>query len=69
MTGDGRPLLALGAPEVGDRYRQPPSVPPSVQGPGSRRQGERLTPQFRELGRVSYMRSQVKIAAIMTPAR
>lgn len=49
MTGDGRPLLALGAPEVGDRYRQPPSVPPSVQGPGSRRQGERLTPQFREL--------------------
>lgn len=49
MTGEGRPLLALGAPETGDRFKQPPSVPPSVQGPGSGRQGERLTPEFREL--------------------
>ncbi|NUP74405.1 MAG: S8 family peptidase [Sinomonas sp.] len=49
MSGEGRPLLALGAPEVGDRLRQPPAVPPKVQGPGAGRQGERLTPGFRDL--------------------
>ncbi len=49
MTGEGRPLLALGAPEIGVRLKQPSSVPPSVHGPGSGRQGERLGPKFREL--------------------
>ncbi|MBF6671165.1 S8 family peptidase [Glutamicibacter sp. FBE19] len=49
MTGEGRPLLALGAPEIGNRIKQRPSVPPKVQGPGSGRQGERLAPKFREL--------------------
>lgn len=49
MTGERRPLLALGAPEIGTRFKQPPSVPPSVKGPGSGRQGERLALKFREL--------------------
>lgn len=49
MTGKGRPLLALGAPEIGQRFKQKPSIPPSVRGPGAFRQGERLTPKFREL--------------------
>ena len=44
-----RSLLALTAPEVGDRHKLSPSVPPVVRGPGARRQGERLSSQFRAL--------------------
>ncbi|MCK5929168.1 MAG: S8 family peptidase [Nocardioides sp.] len=42
-------MLALPAPALGDRHKLPPSVPPVVRGPGARRQGERLSPQFRAL--------------------
>lgn len=48
-SSGARTLLALTAPVVGDRHRLPPSVPPVVRGPGARRQGERLSPQFRAL--------------------
>ena len=49
MTGERRPLLAFGPPAVGSRAVQPRTSFPRPQGPGSARQGERLTPQFREL--------------------
>lgn len=49
MTGDPRPLLALGAPTVGDRFVQPRRNLPRLGGPTPQRQGERLTPQFRQL--------------------
>lgn len=49
MTGVRRPLLALGTPEVGKRFRQKPTVAPQVSRPGAARQGERLSPQFRAL--------------------
>ena len=43
------PVLALPSPQVGTRGRQSPSVPPSVVGPGSAQQDNRLSPKFREL--------------------
>ncbi|MFJ2618495.1 hypothetical protein [Glutamicibacter sp. NPDC087344] len=49
MTGEARPFLALGSPQVGARFKQSPTMPPSVQGPGAGRQGERLARKFREL--------------------
>lgn len=49
MTGDRRPLLALGAPEVGERFRQPQRDMPRLSKPSASRQGERLTPQFQAL--------------------
>lgn len=49
MSGEPRPLLALGSPEVGSRFTQPGRDLPVLRKPGARRQGERLTPQFREL--------------------
>lgn len=49
MTGERRPLLALGSPERSQRRRRKPSVPPRVVGPGTGRQGERISPQFRAL--------------------
>lgn len=49
MNGSPRPLLALGAPEVGVRFTQPSRNLPRLGGPTPQRQGERLTPQFRQL--------------------
>lgn len=49
MTGDPRPLLALGAPEVGERLAQPRRDMPRLSRPSASRQGERLSPQFRAL--------------------
>lgn len=49
MTGEPRPLLAFGPPVVVDRPAQARRVLPRLSGPGGGRQGERLTPQFREL--------------------
>ena len=49
MTGERRPLLALGTPEVGERVKQKPPRPPQVSRPSGARQGERLSPQFRAL--------------------
>lgn len=49
MTGQPRPLLAFGPPVVSERPTQSPRDMPSLSKPGAGRQGERLTPQFREL--------------------
>jgi hypothetical protein len=49
VTGDRRPLLALGAPEVGERLAQPRRDMPRLSHPSPSRQGERLSPQFRAL--------------------
>ncbi len=49
MTGERRPLLAFGPPVVGSRPAQTPRDVPRLSKPGAGRQGERLTPQFREL--------------------
>lgn len=49
MTGEPRPLLALGVPDEGERFRQPNRNPPRLATPSRARQGERLTPQFRAL--------------------
>ena len=48
MSDDARPLLAFNSPSVGERVK-PRGHPPKVIGPGGRRQGERLTPRFKEL--------------------
>ncbi len=49
MTRDPRPLLALGAPEVGERFRQPQRDMPRLSRPSVGRQSARLTPQFQAL--------------------
>lgn len=49
MTDEHRPLLALGAPEVGTRFKRTPPMPPQISRPSAARQGERLSPQFRAL--------------------
>lgn len=49
MTDEVRPLLAFNAPIVVDRPKQKPRDMPRLSNPGAKRQGERLTPQFREL--------------------
>lgn len=49
MTEASRPLLAFGPPAVGPRPTQTPRDVPRLSKPGARRQGERLTPQFRAL--------------------
>lgn len=49
MTGEQRPLLALGSPEVGERFRQPQRDMPRLSRPTAARQGERLSPQFQSL--------------------
>lgn len=48
MSDDARPLLAFNSPSVGERVK-PGGHPPKVVGPGGRRQGERLSPRFKEL--------------------
>lgn len=48
MSDDARPLLAFDSPSVGERIK-PGGRPPKVVGPGGRRQGERLSPRFKEL--------------------
>ncbi len=49
MTGERRPLLAFGSPLVVERPTQSPRDMPRLSKPNAGRQGERLTPQFREL--------------------
>lgn len=49
MTAERRPLLAFGPPDVAERPAQSPRVVPQPSKPTPGRQGERLTPQFREL--------------------
>ena len=48
MSDDARPLLAFDSPSVGERIK-PGGRPSKVVGPGGRRQGERLSPRFKEL--------------------
>ena len=48
MSDDARPLLAFDSPSVGERVKSG-ARPPKVVGPGGRRQGERLSPRFKEL--------------------
>lgn len=48
MSDDARPLLAFDSPSVGERVKSG-GRPPKVIGPGGRRQGERLSPRFKEL--------------------
>lgn len=47
MSDDARPLLAFDSPSVGERVKSG-GRPPKVVGPGGRRQGERLSPRFKE---------------------
>ncbi|WP_300613546.1 S8 family peptidase [Trebonia sp.] len=49
MTEESRPLLAFGPPVVGSRPAQPSRDMPRLSRPTAGRQGERLTPEFREL--------------------
>lgn len=49
MSGAQRPLLALGTPEVGQRFKQPRRDLPRLAKPGADLQGKRLSPQFRLL--------------------
>lgn len=49
MTSSKRPLLTLGNPETAKRPAGTNNPIPKVKGPGSRIQGERLSPQFKEL--------------------
>ncbi|MEV0668280.1 S8 family peptidase [Actinomadura luteofluorescens] len=49
MTEARRSILALGAPEVGQRIKQSPAPGPQISRPSAARQGERLSPQFRTL--------------------
>jgi hypothetical protein len=49
VTGELRPLLALGAPEVGERFRQPQRDMPRLSKPSAASQGARLSPQFQTL--------------------
>lgn len=49
MTGERRPLLALGTPEVSERSPQPHRNLPRLSKPTGARQGKRLTPQFQAL--------------------
>lgn len=49
MNGERRPFLALGTPEVGERFKLRPLVTLQVSHPGAARQAERLSPQFRAL--------------------
>jgi hypothetical protein len=49
VTGEQRPLLALGTPEVGERFRQPQRDMPRLSKPSPARQGERLSPKFQVL--------------------
>lgn len=49
MSDPSYPVLGLLAPTVGDRGKQPPSVPPTVAGPGNSAQGRRLAPKFQQL--------------------
>ena len=49
MTVARRPLLAFGPAEVVPRPSQSPLRLPRPSAPGAKRQGERLTPQFKDL--------------------
>ncbi|MDO5094394.1 MAG: S8 family peptidase [Propionibacteriaceae bacterium] len=49
MTVEHRPLLAFEPPVVGARPSQKPRNLPRLSKPGAGRQGERLTPQFKDL--------------------
>ncbi|QSR30800.1 peptidase S8 [Nocardioides sp. S5] len=49
MSGDQRPLLALGAPEVGERIKQTRRDMPRLSKVPAARQGQRMSPQFRAL--------------------
>lgn len=49
MSEESRPLLALGAPEAGERFKRRPPAMPRLARVSAARQGERLTPQFRAL--------------------
>lgn len=62
MTGDPRPLLSFGSPTVGDRPTQLPRDAPRLAKPGGRRQGERLTPQFRDLA-AAFEAERAQLAA------
>jgi len=62
VTGDPRPLLALGSPAIGERPAQLPRDVPRLSKPGAGRQGERMAPQFREL-RAAFEAERARLAA------
>ena len=49
MTDDARPILVFNAPSVKERGKRKSRPLPKIVGPGSKRQEERLSPQFKEL--------------------
>ena len=49
MTGEGRPLLALGQPAQGDRFTQGRRGLPHLSTPSAGAQGDRLSPRFSRL--------------------
>jgi Subtilase family len=49
VTEESRPLLAFNAPIITERPKQKSRSMPRLSKPSPRRQGDRLTPQFREL--------------------
>lgn len=49
MSGEPRPLLALGVPEAGERIKQTRRNMPRLTKASPARQGQRISPQFREL--------------------
>ena len=49
MSGEPRPLLALGVPEAGERIKQTRRNMPRLTKASPGRQGRRISPQFREL--------------------
>lgn len=62
MTAERRPLLAFGPPVVAERPTQPQRDMPRLSNPGAGRQGERLTPQFRELS-AAFDAERARLAA------
>lgn len=49
MSGEPRPLLSLGVPEAGERIKQTRRNMPRLTKVSPSRQGQRISPQFREL--------------------
>lgn len=62
MTAERRPLLAFGPPTVAERPTQSRRDMPRLSSPGASRQGQRLTPQFRELT-VAFDAERARLAA------
>lgn len=66
MTAEPRSLLAFGPPTIAERPKQKARDMPHMSKPSAGRQGERLTPQFRELA--SAFESERALLSDGTPA-